>query len=180
MTDGIVLLPGQGRKLVTPAQEITFKVTGDNAKAGSIFEVVVPPGFDVGAHVHGRSEEFFYVLDGELEVFAFEPRHGLASDWRGWEAADGSGPARIGKGSCVFVPAGCPHAFTNPTNQPTRVLFQSSPPPDHERYFEQLAEVFGSQDPVDSSAVERLRHEYDIQQITPLRFGRQLKPEGQG
>jgi mannose-6-phosphate isomerase-like protein (cupin superfamily) len=177
MTDGLIIPPGQGRKLITKAQEVTFKVTGEHARAGSVFEVVVPPGFDVGAHVHTRAEEMFYVLDGELELLAFEPRRRLPDDWRGWEDADGSGPVRAGAGSCMFVPAGCPHAFTNPTDAPARMLFQSSPPPDHERYFEELLEIFQSGATVDPDAVQRLRDRYDIQQITPLRYG---SPAGAG
>ena len=66
--------PGHGRVVRTPAQQVTFKVTGTHSRSASSFEVVVPPGFDVGAHVHARSEELFYVLEGELDVLAFEPR----------------------------------------------------------------------------------------------------------
>ena len=71
--DGLIVPPGQGRKLITKAQEVTFKVTGADGSSSSCFEVIVPPGFDVGAHVHQRAEEFFYVLEGELDVLAFEP-----------------------------------------------------------------------------------------------------------
>ncbi|MFD9818938.1 cupin, partial [Streptomyces violascens] len=60
--DGLVMAPGEGRTLVTPAQQVTFKATGEHSRAASSFEVVVPPGFDVGAHLHTRSEELFYVL----------------------------------------------------------------------------------------------------------------------
>jgi mannose-6-phosphate isomerase-like protein (cupin superfamily) len=177
MVDGLIIPPGQGRRLVTKAQDVTFKVTGAHSRAGSVFEVVVPPGFDVGAHVHTRSEELFFVLDGELEVLAFEPRERAGDDWRQWAAPDGRRPVRAGTGSCMFVPPGCPHAFTNPTDRPTRMLFQASPPPDHERYFEELLDIFDSGSTVDSHAVERLREKYDIDQITPLRFG---EPGGSG
>ncbi|OEV24203.1 cupin, partial [Streptomyces nanshensis] len=67
---GLVVPPGRGRTLRTAAQQVTFKVTGQHSRAASSFEVVVPPGFDVGAHVHTRSEELFYVLEGELELLA--------------------------------------------------------------------------------------------------------------
>ncbi len=60
--DGLIVPPGQGRKLTTKAQDVTFKVTEAHGSFVSSFEVVVPPGFDVGAHVHNRSGEFFYVL----------------------------------------------------------------------------------------------------------------------
>lgn len=171
MPDGLIIPPGEGRKLVTSAQEVTLKVTGAHARAGSLFEIVIPPGFDVGAHVHARSEEMFYVLAGELEVLAFEPRRRSSEGWRDWQAPDGRRPARVTAGSCMFVPPSCPHAFTNPADVPARILFQSSPPPDHERYFEELIEILSAPEGVDARAVERLREKYDIHQITPLRYG---------
>ncbi len=169
--NGLVVPPGQGRKLVTKAQEVTFKVTGADGSAASCFEVVVPPGFDVGAHAHGRSEEFFYVLEGELDVFAFEPVKRSEEHWQDWESPEGDRVVRAGAGSCMFVPAGCPHAFMNPAGEPARMLFQSSPSPDHERYFEEICEIFAQGAAVDSQAVQKLRGRYGLSQITPLRYG---------
>ena len=175
--DGLIVPPGQGRKLLTKAQDVTFKVTGADGGFASVFEVVVPPGFDVGAHTHDRSKEFFYVLEGELDVFAFEPVERSGDRWRDWESPKGDRFIRAGAGSCMFVPPGCPHAFTNPTDKPTRMLFQSSPPPDHERYFEEICEIFSSGRTVDSDAVQRLRDRYDVNQITPLRFEPPASPD---
>jgi mannose-6-phosphate isomerase-like protein (cupin superfamily) len=169
--NGLVVPAGQGRKLVTKAQEVTFKITGADGSAASCFECVVPPGFDVGAHSHGRSEEFFYVLEGQLDVFAFEPVKRSEEDWQDWESPGGDRVVRAGTGSCMFVPAGCPHAFMNPTDEPARMLFQSSPAPDHERYFEEICEIFSNGPSVDSSAVQKLRDRYGLTQITPLRYG---------
>lgn len=170
--DGLIVPPGQGRKLIAKAQEVTFKVTGANGSAASCFEVVVPAGFDVGAHTHHRSEEFFYILAGELDVLAFEPVERTGERWQDWESAGGDRVVRAGAGSCMFVPPGCPHAFMNPTGQPARMLFQSAPSPDHERYFEELFEIFShGRQAVDSRAVQRIRDSYDVSQITPLRYG---------
>jgi mannose-6-phosphate isomerase-like protein (cupin superfamily) len=169
--DGLIVPPGQGRKLTTKAQEVTFKVTGAHSSFASCFEVVVPPGFDVGAHIHNRSEEFFYILEGELDVLAFEPITRTAQRWQDWESSGGDRVVRAGAGSCMFVPTGCPHAFTNPTDKPARMLFQSSPPPDHERYFEELCDIFSNGRAVNSHAVQQLRDRYDVSQITPLRYG---------
>ena len=47
---GLIVPPGLGRRIVTKAQEMTFKVTGADGAFASVFEVVVPPGFDSGAH----------------------------------------------------------------------------------------------------------------------------------
>ncbi len=168
--NGLVVPPGQGRKLITKAQEVTFKVTGAHGAFASTFEVVVPPGFDVGAHSHHHTAEFFYVLEGELDVFAFEPRQRSGEHWHDWESADGDRVVRAGTGSCMFVPAGCPHAFRNPGGEPARMLFQSSPAPDHERYFEEICEIFAQGPEVDSHAVEQLRKRYGLTQLTPLRF----------
>lgn len=167
--DGVVVPPGQGRRLVARAQDVTFKVTGEHARYASTFEVVVPPGFDTGAHLHLRGEEFFYVLEGELTLFAFEPRV-RTGDWHEWSSVQGNGPVRAGAGSCMFVPTGCPHAFANLSDAPARMLFQSAPPPEHERYFELLLELFDSADRIDVGAVARLRAGYDVHQITPLRY----------
>lgn len=168
---GHIVLPGEGRKLVTKAQEVTFKVTEANGSVVSCFEVVVPPGFDVGAHTHHRSQEFFYVLDGELDVLAFEPVKRTEDGWHDWESPEGDGVVRAGAGSCMFVPPGCPHAFRNATDKPARMLFQSYPAPDHERYFEEIFEIFSTGQSVDPDAVQELRDRYDVSQITPLRYG---------
>ncbi|MFI8962898.1 cupin domain-containing protein [Streptomyces sp. NPDC053493] len=164
--------PGHGRTLTTAAQHVTFKVTGAHSRTASTFEVVVPPGFDVGAHAHARSEELFYVLEGELDLLAFEPLVRTRDSWRDWESATGRRAVRATAGTLVLVPPGCPHAFANRGGDPARMLFQASPPPDHERYFEELMEILASSGPdrpVDHEAVARLRVRYDIEQITPLR-----------
>lgn len=167
---GTIVAPGGGRRLITKAQDITFKATAADGSAISCFEVVVPPGFDVGAHMHERSQEFFYVLEGELDLLAFEPIERTPDSWHDWESADGAGVVRTGAGGCMFVPAGCPHAFRNAGDTPVRMLFQSYPSPDHERYFEEIAEIFAAGESVDPSDVEELRERYDVRQITPLRF----------
>ncbi|MEU6684000.1 cupin domain-containing protein [Streptomyces sp. NPDC046832] len=168
-TEGLFVPPGHGRIMETSAQRVTFKVTGTHSRTASTFEVVVPPGFDVGAHVHTRSEELFYVLEGELDVLAFEPRIRTPDNWREWESPAGHRVVRATPGTVIAVPPGCPHAFANPTDTPAKMFFQASPPPDHERYFEELLEILGSGGPPDQAAIGELRARYDIEQLTPLR-----------
>lgn len=167
---GLIIPAGAGRKLITKAQEVTFKVTEAHGSSVSIFEVVVPPGFDVGAHVHGRSQEFFYVLEGQLDLLAFEPAERTPDGWDDWESPGGDHVVRAGEGSCMFVPPGTPHAFRNATDEPARMLFQSFPSPDHERYFEEIAEIWSAGVSVDPGAVQKMRERYDVSQITPLRY----------
>ncbi|MFI7141872.1 cupin domain-containing protein [Streptomyces massasporeus] len=168
-TEGLLVPPGQGRIMRTPAQQVTFKVTGTHSRVASTFEVVVPPGFDVGAHVHTRSEELFHLLEGELDVLAFEPRIRTPDHWQGWESPSGDRAVRATPGTVIVVPPGCPHAFANPTDTPAKMFFQASPPPDHERYFEELLEILGGAGPPDHAAIQELRARYDIEQLTPLR-----------
>ena len=175
MTDGLVLAAGDGRKL--PAPGMTLKFGADRSKRWSVFQVEVPPGFDVGAHLHREAEELFYVLEGELELLAFEPRIRAKTDWRTWESETGTKAVRGRTGSTMFVPAGCPHAFTNPGTATARMLFLVSPS-GHERYQDELGELLGKQGPPDQAAIQKLRARYDIEQITPLIPGRPSGPPG--
>ena len=167
---GIIVPPGQGRKLITKAQEVTFKATGAHGSSVSIFEVVVPPGFDVGAHVHNDAQEFFYVLEGELQLLAFEPTRRTEESWHSWRSPQGDRAVRATEGACMFVPPGTPHAFRNASDEPARMLFQCHPSPYHEYYFEEIAQIWASGETVDPEAVERMRQRYDVRQITPLRY----------
>lgn len=112
MADGIVLPPGAGRQI--SGAGMTLKVGSDQSARWSAFEAEVAPGFDVGAHRHADAEEIFYILEGELDLLAFEPRIRTSGDWTAWESAGGAKVTHGGPGSLMFVPAGCPHAFTNP------------------------------------------------------------------
>lgn len=167
---GLVVPPGAGRKLTTRAQEVTFKATGEEGSPLSVFEVVVPPGFDVGAHVHRDSQEFFYVLEGELQLLAFEPARRTADSWHQWESPAGDKVTEAGEGAFMFVPPGTPHAFRNASRRPARMLFQCYPSPYHESYFEEIAQLWAAGTSVDPDAVEQMRRRYDVDQITPLRY----------
>jgi oxalate decarboxylase/phosphoglucose isomerase-like protein (cupin superfamily) len=168
MTDGLMLRPGAGQT-ITGASMI-LKVGAGQSGAWSVFEAVVTPGFDVGAHLHRQAEEFFFILDGELDLLAFEPRTRTTGDWRSWESASGTPVMRGGPGSAMFVPAGCPHAFANPTAAPARMLFLVSPP-GHEHYLEEIGELIGRGGPPDPAAIAEVRARHDIQQLTPMVVG---------
>ena len=164
-----MLPPGAGRVIAGGGLHATLKVPGGNPAVASTFEIVVPPGFDVGAHVHGAAQELFYVLEGELDLLAFEPRRRAPEDWHAWVSADGRTFLHGGPGTMLFIPPGCPHAFSNPGSKPARVLFQAAPS-GHEDYLDELAGMLhaahGRPDP---EAVAELRRRYDIEQLTALR-----------
>jgi mannose-6-phosphate isomerase-like protein (cupin superfamily) len=169
MTDGLLLRPGAGS--VVPGAGMTLKVGEGQSAAWSAFEAEVTPGFDVGAHLHRGAEELFYVLDGELDLLAFEPELRTAGGWQTWQSASGARVMRGGPGATMFVPAGCPHAFANPGNTPTRMLFLVSPP-GHERYLAEIGELVARGGPPDPAAIAEIRARHDIEQLTPMAVGR--------
>jgi mannose-6-phosphate isomerase-like protein (cupin superfamily) len=171
MTDGLVLPPGAGNAI--QGAGMVLKVGAERSRSWSMFEAEVPPGFDVGAHLHGEAEELFYLLEGQLDLLAFEPRARTAGDWRAWESASGAKVVRGGPGSVMFVPPGCPHAFFNPGPAPVRMLFQVAPP-GHEHYLEELAELLARPGPPDQEAIAALRARHDIHQLTPMVPTRQI------
>lgn len=164
MNDGFVLAPLEGER-VSPT--MTLKVGDKRSESWSVFEVVdIGPGFDVGAHRHLHAEELFYVLEGQLDLLAFEPRVRTSADWQSWESSTGAKVARGGPGSVMFVPRGCPHAFANPGPGPARMIFLVSPP-GHEHYQKELAELVAGATGSLDAAIAELRARHDIEQLTP-------------
>ncbi|MFD8555271.1 cupin domain-containing protein, partial [Streptomyces fradiae] len=92
-----------------------------------------------------------------------------SDDWRNGASLWGPRPERAPPGTVIVVPPGCPHAFANRSGEPAKMFFQASPPPDHERYFEELLEILDGGGPPDHAAIAALRARYDIEQLTPMR-----------
>lgn len=166
---GRMLAPGAGRLISGGGLHATLKVAGGSGALTSTFEIRVPPGFDVGAHVHTTGEELFYVVSGELDLLAFEPTDRREGDWHAWTSSSGQQVMRGGPGALLFVPAGCPHAFSNSGTEPATMLFQSAPS-GHEDYFDELVELLQeSAGNPDVQQVAELRRRHDIEQLTGLR-----------
>lgn len=163
-----MLGPGEGRLISGGALHATLKVAGGAGALTSTFEIEVPAGYDVGAHVHTRGEELFYVVSGTLDLLAFEPLDASVGDWHEWVSADGHRYLRGGPGSLLHIPAGVPHAFANTSDAPATMLFQSAPQ-GHEDYFEELADLLRAGDGrPDPAAVAKIRARHDIVQLTSL------------
>jgi mannose-6-phosphate isomerase-like protein (cupin superfamily) len=67
--------------------------SGDTNGAYCLLEALAMPGSEPPPHVHSREDELFYILEGELDVFA------------------GDEVFAAGAGGCVFLPRLKPHAF---------------------------------------------------------------------
>ena len=151
-SQAVLMQAGAGESVSLRGTEVTFKVPSDQAAGASCVEFNALPGFDTGLHVHTKLEETFYVLDGEFELRA------------------GDDKLRAGPGTCVFVPPGVAHAFSNPSDAPARLLLLMSPP-GHDRYFVELADILARSGPPDSEAIAKLRSSYDTEQISALTPG---------
>ena len=118
----VVLLPGEGKTVWLPGNEITFIYRGADGGAYSLIEWVAAPGVPgTPLHIHRITDEAFYVLEG---TFGFQV---------GQRTVDGA------TGAFLRVPKGLEHAYWNQGSTPARMLITMSPP-GFERYFEELAE----------------------------------------
>lgn len=169
---GVMLGPREGEKIVGGGIDATLKVPKSHPASTCSFEVRVPPGYDVGAHVHTEGEEVFYVISGTLDVLAFEPIDRDIKDWHAWKSADGKTYIRGRPGSFLYVPPNVPHAFGNPTDEETVMFFQSSAPGGHDNYFKELSKLLvDSHGKPPESDMVALREKYDIIQLTQLHPG---------
>ena len=65
---GELIRAGGGKTYPSGDSRITVKVRGDDTEHNyEILEFAVAPGFDAPPHIHERTEQSYYVLEGELE-----------------------------------------------------------------------------------------------------------------
>jgi mannose-6-phosphate isomerase-like protein (cupin superfamily) len=111
MADGLRHVePGLGEAWWVVGDTYTFKVTGDDTGGAlAFFEASVPPQGGPPPHIHGREDEFYYLLNGALQV------------------RDGDRLFTAEPGSFVFVPRGRLHCFRNDSHVPARMLIGITP-----------------------------------------------------
>jgi quercetin dioxygenase-like cupin family protein len=105
----IIQGPGQGESHWFLGALATIKASGD-ATGGrvAVIEHLAPRGHGSPLHVHGREDEWFYVMEGELTF------------WVGGKVS--VAPA----GSFVFGPKGVPHTFVVSSDE-ARFLLAAEP-----------------------------------------------------
>ena len=109
MSGVIVAAPGEGEALWFLDTLMQVKLRGaDTGGSLAILEQTAPPGSATPLHRHDRTDEYFYVIQGEVVFF------------------DGSGAMTCGAGAFVSVPHGTPHAF-RVTDREARLLVISAP-----------------------------------------------------
>jgi mannose-6-phosphate isomerase-like protein (cupin superfamily) len=110
----------QGRTLEVLGISMLEKAASADLNGGAAVLVqTVPPAGGPPPHVHHETDEFFYVLDGELDVWIANRRTKLVA------------------GMSATLPRGVPHAFTNPGRTPAKVLVVVTPG-DGARFFDDI------------------------------------------
>ncbi len=143
----LVRAPDEARTLEIAGVRIRFLVSGEETGgAWSLLEYTAPAGFAGPApHLHRRTTEMFYVLDGVLTL-------------------ESGGSAReLSAGSLAVVAPGTPHRFANPAAEPCRFLVQVLPG-GMEGYFVELAELIRAAPrwpPADPGPVAALAERFD-------------------
>src|SRR5260370_40761494 len=95
----------EGRTIAVVGDVYRFLATGaDTNGKYALWEAIVPPGGGPPPHVHGREEEGFYVLEGEITILVGDKR------------------LVAGPGMFANVPVGTLHSFKNETDRPARRL----------------------------------------------------------
>ena len=146
--DATVLRPGEGEVLEVGPSSIALRATGENT-GGTMFmsETVVAPGFPgPPPHVHDRLHDMFYVLEGTLSMRL------------------GDEQLEAGPGTFVCAPPGVVHTFSNPSEQPVRLL-NFNTPSGWENYMRELAAAFGSGASVTPEEIGKIASRYDFRPI---------------
>lgn len=137
--------PGEGKSLRIMDNRVEIKADGGHTGgAFAVLEYVMAPQTPgPPQHIHRRTDEAFYVLEGEL-IFHVADRALVA-----------------GPGDFVLIPRGVVHTFENAAPSEARFLEVTSPA-DFAGYFEELAAVASNGGRPDPATMRALYEKYDI------------------
>ena len=119
-------LAGEGKSVWLGGLGVDFKIYGEQTGGAlAIVEHPIEPGRLVPPHLHHDEDEYSYILEGRIG------------------ARIGDEIIEAGPGAYVCKPRNVPHTFWNPGPDPAR-LIEIIAPAGFERFFAELAELFGS------------------------------------
>lgn len=101
---------GDGCHIAVAGDVYTYLASAEDTNGQyALLKAVVHPGGGPPPHLHRKEEEAFFILKGELSIFA-------GGDWLTATAGD-----------WVLAPRDAEHAFTNNTNEPVEMLILLAP-----------------------------------------------------
>jgi len=145
VADAVVRAPGDGDELAAGPSRAVFKAeVADGDGTLSLTETALAPGFPGPLpHRHARMIDSFYVVEGTLAVTVEGAEH------------------RLGPGSYAFVPPGVAHTFSNPGEEPVRMLNLQAPG-GLEQYLKELGKVLKPGEPPDPAVMAEIASRYDF------------------
>jgi quercetin dioxygenase-like cupin family protein len=138
--------PGEGKSVWLGGVGVDFKILGEQTRGLlAVVEHPMEPGRLVPPHVHYDTDEYSYVLQGEVG------------------ARVGDQELSAGAGTYLLKPRNVPHTIWNAGPKPARVIEMISPA-GFERFFEELAEIFAAAgtDPPDEQRLGALGARYNL------------------
>ena len=139
----IFIQPEGGKLLNVLGEIITCKVSSEDTNGSySIIEEISPPGGGPPPHIHYKTDEIFYILDGKYEIQCGDKTHIATS------------------GSLAVLPKGVAHTVRNVGEGPGKVLVFITPGGlDH--FFEEIDALSEKKD-IDPSKVLETAKRYDV------------------
>ena len=138
------ICPEDGEPLVLGGNPMVVKLSHRRPAAFTLIEHTIAPGWRApGRHVHDRTEETFYIVQGTL---TFQ----LGDETR-----------EVGPRTLVHVPTGTPHMWWNATEEPA-IYVGTLAPGDHEEFFRELARLYAAGHQPGDDAMNRLVAEHDV------------------
>jgi len=118
--------PGEGQRLSLGSRTLLTVRSEWTGGAYCLLDQIIEPGFITAPHMHDMESQVSIVVEGTL---------GFWVDGDEFEA---------GTGSCVFRPAGKPHALWNPAGQPAHMLEVTTPAVEFQQYLLDLSDMIDS------------------------------------
>jgi quercetin dioxygenase-like cupin family protein len=145
-------------QIVQPAGEKVYRVMGgidctvllrtqDTGHACDVCIAVFPPQSGMPAHLHHRTDEAVYVLEGQLELQI------------------GDRTQTVGTDALGFIPRETVHAMHNSSAAPCRVLLWQLPGADLQGQLEEMSQL--PPGPPDMGQLLALFAKYDIEPVAP-------------
>ena len=139
----IITAAGTGTTWNVVGDNITCKVSGDQTQgAYAVVEEMSPPQGGPPLHLHRRTDEIFYILEGEYQVVC------------------GNRTFNAPQGTVFVVPKSVPHSLRNISAAPGRMLVTLIPG-GFEKFFAEATDI------TDPAKVMEIAKHHDVEFLPP-------------